>query len=143
MNLFAISTEETFINYLFGGSLPIMGVFLTMTGLDLLTGYGKALKSHTWVSSINLYGLFTKFITFSTIICAAALDKLAPIVGITLPINVALIWTVLLIVYEIGSILENAHDFGLKITWLQKWLRVFERDVGKIPDKDDQENNIQ
>lgn len=143
MNLFAISTGETFINYLFGGSLPIMGVFLTMTGLDLLTGYGKALKSHTWVSSINLYGLFTKFITFSTIICAAALDKLAPIVGITLPINVALIWTVLLIVYEIGSILENAHDFGLKITWLQKWLRVFERDVGKIPDKDDQENNIQ
>lgn len=143
MNLFATSTGETFINYLFGGSLPIMGVFLTMTGLDLLTGYGKALKSHTWVSSINLYGLFTKFITFSTIICAAALDKLAPIVGITLPINVALIWTVLLIVYEIGSILENAHDFGLKITWLQKWLRVFERDVGKIPDKDDQENNIQ
>lgn len=143
MNLFATSTGETFINYLFGGSLPIMGVFLTMTGLDLLTGYGKALKSHTWVSSINLYGLFTKFITFSTIICAAALDKLAPIVGITLPINVALIWTVLLIIYEIGSILENAHDFGLKITWLQKWLRVFERDVGKIPDKDDQENNIQ
>ena len=143
MNLFATSTGGTFINYLFGGSLPIMGVFLTMTGLDLLTGYGKALKSHTWVSSINLYGLFTKFITFSTIICAAALDKIAPIVGITLPINVALIWTVLLIVYEIGSILENAHDFGLKITWLQKWLRVFERDVEKIPDKDDQENNIQ
>lgn len=95
------------------------------------------------MSSINLYGLFTKFITFSTIICAAALDKIAPVVGIKLPINVALIWTVLLIVYEIGSILENAHDFGLKITWLQKWLRVFERDVGEVPDKDDQENNVQ
>lgn len=48
MNLFATATGGTFINYLFGGSLPIMGVFLTMTGLDLLTGYGKALKSHTW-----------------------------------------------------------------------------------------------
>ena len=126
---------------LLGGSLPLMGVFLTMVGLDLTTGYIKALKSHTWVSSINLFGLFTKFITFSTIICAAALDKVAPIVGITLPINVALIWTVLLIVYEIGSILENAHEFGLKITWLQKWLRVFERDVGKYPEKDDQEKN--
>jgi polar amino acid transport system substrate-binding protein len=130
------------INYLFGGSLPIMGIFLTMVGLDLTTGYVKALKSHTWVSSINLYGLFTKFITFSTIICAAALGKIAPTVGITLPINVALIWTALLIIYEIGSILENAHEFGLKITWLQKWLRVFERDVGKTPDKDDQENNV-
>lgn len=138
-----ITTIEALIESLFGGSVPIMGVFLTMVGLDLFTGYGKALKSHTWVSSINLYGLFTKFITFSTIICAAALDKIAPVVGIKLPINVALIWTVLLIVYEIGSILENAHDFGLKITWLQKWLRVFERDVGEVPDKDDQENNVQ
>ena len=114
-----------------------------MVGLDLTTGYVKALKTHIWVSSINLYGLFTKFITFSTIICAAALYKIAPTVGITLPINVALIWTALLIVYEIGSILENAHEFGLKITWL----RIFERDVGKTaanyPDKDDQENNIQ
>ena len=60
-----------------------------------------------------------------------------------LPINVALIWTALLILYEIGSILENAHAFGLKITWLQKWLRIFEQDVGKVPDKEDQENNVQ
>ena len=52
--------------------------------------------------------------------CAAALDKLAPVVGIDLPINVALVWTALLILYEIGSILENAHAFGLKIAWLQK-----------------------
>ncbi|WP_376715935.1 phage holin family protein [Enterococcus avium] len=50
------------INYLFGGSLPIMGVFLTMVGLDLTTGYVKALKSHTWVSSNNLKDLFTKFV---------------------------------------------------------------------------------
>ncbi|MFR3686597.1 MAG: phage holin family protein [Enterococcus sp.] len=143
MTLLAILTGGTFVHYLFGGSVPIMGVFLTMVGLDLFTGYTKALNSHTWVSSINLNGLFTKFITFSTIICAAALDKLAPIVGIALPINVALIWTALLILYEIGSILENAHAFGLKIAWLQKWLRVFERDVGEVPDKDDQENNVQ
>lgn len=142
MNLLAIISVETLIAYLFGGSVPLIGVFLTMTGLDLFTGYAKALKSHTWVSSINLYRLFTKFITFSTIICAAALDKIAPVIGITLPINVALIWTGLLIVYEIGSVLENSHDFGLKITWLQKWLRVFERDVGKDSDKDDQANKV-
>ena len=40
------------INYLFGGSLPIMGVFLTMVGLDLTTGYVKALKSLTWVAPL-------------------------------------------------------------------------------------------
>lgn len=143
MKLIVFSARGTLLDYLFGGSVPIIGIFLSMTGLDLLTGYGKALKSHTWASSINLYGLFTKFITFSTIICAAALDKIAPIVGITLPVNVALIWTVLLIIYEIGSILENAHDFGLKITWLQKWLQIFESKVDDYPDKDDQENNVQ
>lgn len=139
MNLLEIGSKGTLINYSLGGSVPIMGVFLTMFGLNLTTGYVKPLKSHTWVSSINLYGLFTKLITFSTIICAAALDKIAPTVGITLPINLALIWTTLLIVYEIGSILENAHGFGLRIAWLQKWLRDFERDVGKISDEDDQE----
>lgn len=142
MHLFALVSIKSLIHSLLGGSVPLMGIFLTMVGLDLFTGYIKALRSHTWVSSINLFGLFTKFITFSTIICAAALDKIAPIVGITLPINVALFWTVLLIMYEIGSILENAHEFGLKTTWLQKWLRVFERDVEKYPDKDDQENNV-
>ena len=35
------------INYLFGGSLPIM-VFLTMVGPDLTTDYIEALKRHTW-----------------------------------------------------------------------------------------------
>lgn len=148
MKLLVLVSGGTIMDYLFGGSVPIMGVYLTMVGLDILTGYIKALKSHTWMSAINLYGLFTKFLAFGTIICAAALDKIAPVVGITLPINVALIWTVLLIVYEIGSILENAHDFGLKIVWLQRWLQVFEDKVDdQAPkdkvDQDDQENNIQ
>ena len=56
------------INYLFGGSLPIMGVFLTMVGLDLTTGYVKALESHTWVSSNNLKDLFTKFVVGNDLI---------------------------------------------------------------------------
>lgn len=127
------------MDYLFGGSVPVMGIYLTMVGLDIATGYFKALKSHSWMSAINLYGLFTKFLAFATIIVAAALDKIAPVVGVTLPINVALIWTVLLCLYEMGSILENAHEFGLKIVWLQRWLKVFE-DVAeeKAPDKTDE-----
>ena len=56
------------INYLFGGSLSIMGVFLTMVGLVLTTGYVKALKSHTWVSSNNLKDLFTKFVVGNNLI---------------------------------------------------------------------------
>ena len=32
------------INYLFGGSLPIMGVFLTMVGLDLTTGIRQSVE---------------------------------------------------------------------------------------------------
>lgn len=135
------------MDYLFGGSVPIMGVYLTMVGLDIVTGYCKALKTHSWASALNLFGLLTKFLAFATIIVAAALDKIAPIVGITLPINVALVWTVLLCLYEMGSILENAHGFGLKIVWLQRWLQVFEDATEdkspKKADKEDQENNIQ
>lgn len=145
MNLFALLSGKGLISYLFGGSLPIMSVYLLLMGLDLVTGYTTALRTHRWVSAVNLYGLFTKFIAFSTIICAASLDKIAPLVGIDLPINVALFWTVLLIIYEISSILENAQAVGLKIGWLQKWLKVFEdkTEHGPPVDKDDQENNLQ
>lgn len=146
MKLMVLASGGAIMNYLFGGSIPIMGVYLTIVGIDIVTGYAKALKSHSWKSAINLYGLLTKFLAFATIVCAASLDKIAPVVGITLPINVALIWTVLLILYEIGSILENAHDFGIKVSWLQRWLDVFEEKAEerapKEADKDDQENNI-
>ena len=53
MKLIVFSAGGTLLDYLFGGSVPIIGIFLSMTGLDLLTGYGKALKSHTWASSMK------------------------------------------------------------------------------------------
>lgn len=42
MNHLANTPGGTLIYYLFGGSVPIMGVFLTMVRLDLTTGYVKA-----------------------------------------------------------------------------------------------------
>ncbi|WCG33966.1 phage holin family protein [Enterococcus dispar] len=124
------------MSYLFGGGVPVMGLYLIFVALDITTGYIKALKNHSWMSSINLEGLLYKFVAFATIIAAAGLDKLAPFLGITLPINVALIWTVLLCLYEFGSILENAHAVGLKIAWLQKWLDVFEDNAESQGPKD-------
>lgn len=125
------------MNYFFGGGVPVIGIYLAFVGLDILTGYIKALKDHSWMSSVNLYGLLTKFVAFITIIMAAGLDKIAPILGVQLPINVALIWTILLCLYEAGSILENAHAVGLKTHWLLKWLHVFEETANaKSPDEE-------
>lgn len=115
--------------HLFGGGLTIMTIYLTLVLLDILTGYIKALKKHDWRSSINLEGLLTKFVAFTTIIAAAAVDKVAPFLSVTLPVEVALIWTGLLCVYELGSILENASLMGVQVDWLMKWLHVFEEKV--------------
>lgn len=117
------------LNHLLGGGLTIISIYLTLVLLDILTGYVKALKKHNWLSSINLEGLLTKFVAFTTIIAAAAVDKVAPFLSVTLPVEVALIWTGLLCVYELGSILENASLMGVKVNWLMKWLQVFEEQV--------------
>lgn len=114
------------LDHLFGSGLTIISIYLTLVLLDILTGYIKTLRNHNWLSSINLEGLLTKFVAFTTIIAAAAVDKVAPFLSVTLPVEVALIWTGLLCVYELGSILENASLMGVKVTWLMKWLAVFE-----------------
>lgn len=117
------------LDHLLGGGLTIISIYLTLVLLDILTGYIKALKKHNWISSINFEGLLGKFAAFTTIIAAAAVDKVAPFLSVQLPVNVALIWTGLLCVYELGSILENASLMGVKVNWLMKWLHVFEEQV--------------
>lgn len=123
---------------IFGGGLSIITIYLTMVLLDIVTGYASALKYHSWQSSLNLEGLFTKFGALMTIVAAAGLDKLAPVLGVQLPVNVALIWTGLLCVYEFGSILENASLLGVKIDWLMKWLAVFEEKLDSKEDETDE-----
>ena len=115
----------------FGGGVTIIGIYFALVGMDLLTGYFKALKNHRWMSAVNHIGLMVKFQTLATIFAAAVLDKLAPLVGIELPFNLAFIWTVLLILGEIGSVLENAYESGAKVDFLHKWLAIFNESVGK------------
>lgn len=126
MAIYHMTHGSGVIHQLFGGSLSIMSIYLTLVLLDLLSGYLGALKKHRWRSSFNLAGLFTKFAALMTIVATAALDEIAPVLGIQLPVNIALIWTGLLCTYEFGSLLENAHQLGLRIDWLMKWLAVFE-----------------
>lgn len=114
------------MSYLFGKGIDVMDIYFTLVIFDLIIGYLKALKTHRWKSALCLEGLLKKFVSFATIVSAASLDKLAPIIDIELPINIALAWTILLITYEIGSILENTYQLGLKIGFLQKWLAVFD-----------------
>lgn len=129
-----LSNGLAVFHQIFGGGLTIMSIYLTMVMLDIVTGYASALKYHSWQSGINFEGLFTKFGALMTIVAAAALDKVAPVLGIQLPVNIALIWTGLLCAYEFGSVLENASLLGVKIDWLMKWLAVFEE---KLDGKED------
>ena len=113
------------MHIIFSGGQPLMGWWLAMTGIDLVSGYAKALKSHRWQSAVNLNGLMKKFLTLLTIIVASAIDHVAPIIGVTMPVNVGLIWTGILMVYEFGSILENITACGVEVGPLSKYLDIF------------------
>ncbi|MFD1430237.1 phage holin family protein [Lacticaseibacillus mingshuiensis] len=119
---------------IFSGGLPIVGWWFTVVGLDLVTGYAKALKQHNWRSAVNLQGLMIKFGTFATLIAASAIDHVAPIVGVTMPLNLGLWWTAMLIFYEIGSILENVSEIGFRAVGLMKYLAIFRSGLGDADD---------
>ncbi|WP_179395724.1 phage holin family protein [Lacticaseibacillus absianus] len=114
---------------LFSGGQPLMGWWLAMVGIDLVTGYAKALKAHRWKSAVNLQGLMTKFVTMLTIIVASAVDHVAPMAGLSMPVNVGLIWTLILMTYEFGSIMENVTAMGVNVGPLAKYLDVFHDSV--------------
>ncbi len=117
------------MDILFSGGVPIINWWFILVGADLITGYAKALKMHSWKSAVNLKGLVIKLATLCTIVVASALDHVAPYVGVVIPINLGLIYTAILITYEGGSILENAHDLGINVEWLMKYLYVFKEQV--------------
>ncbi|MFZ4844554.1 phage holin family protein [Enterococcus casseliflavus] len=117
--------------WFFGGGVSVLNIYFVFMAIDIFTGYLKALKQHRWMSAINHVGLMTKFQTLITIFAAAVLDDIAPLIGIALPLNLAFMWTLLLILGEIGSVLENAYESGLKVDFLHKWLAVFNESVGK------------
>ncbi|MBC1974569.1 phage holin family protein [Listeria booriae] len=126
------------ISFLFGGGMTVLDWYLIVVGLDIITGYMKGLKSHQWNSAFNLKGLLKKFGSFATIIVAAMIDDIAPAIGMSLPVSVAFYWTVLLIIYEGLSILENYKELGGKgFNFLAKYLEVFENKVDEDKDGKD------
>lgn len=116
----------------------MIGWWFMMVGIDLMTGYTKALKKHCWKSAVNLQGLMTKFVTLLTIIVASAVDHVAPMAGVQMPVNVGLVWTLILLTYEFGSIMENVSAMGIKVGPLNKFLDEFHDAVDPM-DEDDKD----
>ncbi|MGF2044416.1 phage holin family protein [Enterococcus gallinarum] len=46
MKLVVLIGDTQIMDYLFGGGVPVMAVYLVFVALDIITGYIKALKSH-------------------------------------------------------------------------------------------------
>ncbi|MGX7417666.1 phage holin family protein [Carnobacterium gallinarum] len=112
---------------IFGGGSTVLSLYMTALIIDVITGYMKSLKSHDWRSSISIEGLLMKFATFFTIIAADIIDQLAPLMNITIPINVAFWWTIMITLYELGSILENISQMGVNIGFLKNYLGVLNK----------------
>ncbi|MDT2011114.1 phage holin family protein [Carnobacterium divergens] len=112
-----------------------MSLYLTALLLDLVTGYIKALKDHNWRSALNIEGLLIKFVTFFTIVAAGIIDDLAPLMSISIPINIAFWWTIILTIYELGSILENMDEMGVNIGFLKKYLGILQDTIENKEDE--------
>lgn len=131
-NIVAVASQLSVDHYLFrffGAGVTVINIYFTFLAIDIISGYIKALKKHNWSSAINHVGLMTKFYSVATIVAAAALDEISPLVGVNISFSLAFVWTVLLILYEMGSFLENAYEAGVKVGFLQKWLSIFEENV--------------
>ncbi|MCO6017487.1 holin [Carnobacterium divergens] len=123
------------LEFIFKGGSPVMSLYLTALLLDLVTGYIKALKDHNWRSALNIEGLLIKFVTFFTIIAAGIIDDLAPLMSISIPINIAFWWTIILTIYELGSILENMGEMGVNIGFLKKYLGILQDTIENKEDE--------
>ncbi|MFS7199275.1 phage holin family protein [Carnobacterium divergens] len=123
------------LEFIFKGGSPVMSLYLTALLLDLVTGYIKALKDHNWRSALNIEGLLIKFVTFFTIVAAGIIDDLAPLMSISIPINIAFWWTIILTIYELGSILENMGEMGVNIGFLKKYLGILQDTIENKEDE--------
>lgn len=123
------------LEFIFKGGSPVMSLYLTALLLDLITGYIKALKDHNWRSALNIEGLLIKFVTFFTIVAAGIIDDLAPLMSISIPINIAFWWTIILTIYELGSILENMGEMGVNIGFLKKYLGILQDTIENKEDE--------
>lgn len=131
------------MNFLFGGSIPLLGLYSLVMGIDILTGYLYALKEHNWRSALNIQGLAVKFISYTAVISASVLDNLAILIGFVLPINIAFWACVFLILYEMGSILENLSILGIEVGFIRKYLGIVQDLTEKETNtnKEEQEND--
>ena len=123
------------MNFLFGGSVTLLGLYSLVVGIDIITGYMKGLSEHNWRSALNIQGLAVKFVSYMAVISAAVIDQLAVLIGVALPVNVAFWACFFLIMYEIGSILENLGQLGVNVGFVKKYLGVL-RDSTEIKQDD-------
>lgn len=86
------------------------GAVLIFILLDIVSGYGAALKNSNVSSSKMREGIFKKCGSVLVMLCAVAVEHMGSYVGIADSITDAVVYGVcaLLVVMELTSVLENA-----------------------------------
>lgn len=117
---------QQMIQAIFGGGSTVLSLYIIASVIELITIYLSSLKNHSW-RSIHLRDRFLlKGLTFLTISTANVIDRLAFLMNLYIPLNVAFWWTIMMTLYEVRSILENLSILGVKIGFLSKYLKVLQ-----------------
>ena len=105
--------------------------------LDIVSGTLKAFKLNNFSSSLMRDGLMHKAATMLVMVCAGVCDVFRTGAGVELPFGTDIVdaFGVVVIVMEIGSVLENCIDVNPKLGDL-KLMRVF--GLGNLDEGEDE-----
>lgn len=99
-----------FIANLFRENNNLLDIFFLVAIMDIVTGWIKASVKKVWLSSLSWNGLWKKISSFVLIILAKILDFIIKENGIQFQFSVYNLFISLLILTEIGSIVENLYE---------------------------------
>lgn len=104
----------------------MIAIVLVFAFLDIIAGVLKAFKMNAFSSSLMREGLMHKAATMLVMVCASVCDVFRSGAGVEFPFGVNIVdaFGIVVIVMEIGSILENCIDVNPELGNM-KLMRIF------------------
>lgn len=95
------------LTLIFGKASDLIYIYVCTMLLDIFSGYLLALRKRKWSSKISNTGIWKKCANIILMMIGAVLDSLLVKLNIHLDWSIAALFTALLIVTELGSIVGN------------------------------------
>lgn len=140
MDMKMILWAEEMMKNEYGKVLMWLGVILILMAVDMITGFIQAYINHDVKSGKMSTGLLKKFALLVVLIAIVPLTIVLPdLISVSVIISVYTLETI----NELISVVENCNKLGVGKEIFDPIIkRLQSNQLEKLPDKDDQENNL-